>query len=132
MPEDTGGSGCTEKDEVISEATRHTPLGILPQTRFKWSYSTWVWQGYQSSAQKQRQGEKKQQQHKHTIKVTWQVFVLESVVVLWCSSCYLKIIHALSNIVKIPISRKMKVKKKKALCKNNYKLSVWFHIYGVI
>lgn len=61
MPEDTGGSGCTEKDEVISEATRHTPLGILPQTRFKWSYSTWVWQGYQSSAQKQRQ--KKTQAH---------------------------------------------------------------------
>lgn len=63
MPEDTGGSGCTEKDEVISEATRHTPLGILPQTRLKWSYSTRVWQGYQSSAQKQ-----KQSKHKWTTK----------------------------------------------------------------
>lgn len=53
MPEDKGGSGFREKDEVISETTRHTPLEILPQTRLKWSYSTQVWQGYPSSAQRQ-------------------------------------------------------------------------------
>lgn len=74
MPEDKGGSGCREKDEVISETTRHTPLEFLPQTRLKWSYSTQVWQGYQSSAQRQTKNNWAKCEKCHF----WQFFMLKN------------------------------------------------------